>query len=66
MANILPLEKQTTVVHALVEGSSILAVERMTGVHQDTIMRLGVRVGEACAAYMGKDAPQPELSAYPS
>ena len=52
MANILPLEKQTMVVHALVEGTSILAIERMTGVHQDTIMRLGVRVGEACAAYM--------------
>jgi IS1 family transposase len=52
MANILPLEKQTRIIHALAEGSSILSIERMTGIHQDTIMRLGVRVGEACAAYM--------------
>jgi len=52
MANILPFEKQTMVIHALAEGNSILAIERMTGIHQDTIMRLGVRVGEACAEYM--------------
>jgi len=34
---------------ALAEGSSIRAIERMTGVHRDTIMRLGVRVGQGCA-----------------
>lgn len=34
---------------ALCEGTSIRAIERMTGVHRDTIMRLGVKVGEACA-----------------
>ena len=33
----------------LAEGSSIRSIERVTGVHRDTIMRLGVRVGEACA-----------------
>lgn len=33
----------------LAEGNSIRAIERMTGIHRDTIMRLGVRVGEACA-----------------
>ena len=33
----------------LAEGSSIRSIERITGVHRDTIMRLGVRVGEACA-----------------
>ncbi len=32
----------------LAEGSSIRAIERVTGVHRDTIMRLGIRVGEAC------------------
>ena len=30
------------------EGRNIKTIERMTGVHRDTIMRLGVRVGEAC------------------
>ena len=30
------------VIGALVEGSSIRSIERITGVHRDTIMRLGV------------------------
>lgn len=52
MANILPIEKQALAIGALVEGSSIRSVERMTGIHRDTIMRLGVRVGEACGKLM--------------
>lgn len=46
--NILKKDKQLTVISALVEGTSIRSVERMTGVHRDTIMRLLVRVGERC------------------
>lgn len=46
--NKLDLDKQTTAVAMLCEGSSIRAVERITGIHRDTVMRLGVRVGEAC------------------
>jgi len=34
----------------LAEGSSIRSIERITGIHRDTIMRLGVRVGNACHA----------------
>ena len=45
-------EKQTAVVSALAEGSSIRSIERITGIHRDTIMRLGVRVGERCAEVM--------------
>jgi uncharacterized protein YerC len=41
MANILSLEKQMAVVHALAEGNSIRSIERMTNIHRDTIMRLG-------------------------
>jgi IS1 family transposase len=52
MANILPLEKQTMAIHALAEGTSIRSVERMTGIHRDTIMRLGVKVGQACSTLM--------------
>jgi len=48
MANNLPLEKQTMAIHALAEGNSIRSIERMTGIHRDTIMRLGVKVGQAC------------------
>src|SRR3954471_18708035 len=47
--NILPLDKQVAVIAALVEGNSIRSVERMTGTHRDTIMRLGVRIGQGCA-----------------
>ncbi len=46
--NKLSVEKQATVISGLVEGVSIRSMERMTGVHRDTIMRLGVRVGQAC------------------
>lgn len=48
--NILPRDRQIQIIAALTEGCSIRAVERLTGVHRDTIMRLGVRVGEGCAA----------------
>lgn len=34
------------------EGSRIRGIERMTGVHRDTIMRLGVRLGEGCKRIM--------------
>jgi len=52
MANVLNTDKQIAVVAALAEGSSIRAIERMTGIHRDTIMRLGVRVGKGCASMM--------------
>ncbi|XHR31340.1 MAG: hypothetical protein ACFUZC_09875 [Chthoniobacteraceae bacterium] len=48
MATILPKEKQIMVVGALAEGNSIRSIERMSGIHRDTIMRLGVRVGQGC------------------
>jgi IS1 family transposase len=49
MANVLSTEKQIAVIGGLVEGSSIRSIERITGIHRDTIMRLGVRVGQGCA-----------------
>lgn len=52
MANILDRDRQAVVIGALAEGSSIRAIERMTGIHRDTIMRLGVRVGQNCAAIL--------------
>jgi IS1 family transposase len=48
MANELPTEKKTLAVSMLAEGNSIRSIERITGVHRDTIMRLGVRMGEGC------------------
>ena len=46
--NILPFEKQTAAIAARTDGCSIRATERLTGIHRDTVMRLGVRVGEGC------------------
>jgi IS1 family transposase len=47
--NILSRDKQIDIIAALTEGCSIRAVERLTGIHRDTIMRLGARVGRGCA-----------------
>ena len=52
MANVLNTDKKIAVIGALAEGSSIRSIERITGVHRDTVMRLGVRVGKGCAALM--------------
>lgn len=48
--NRLPFERQIEIVAALTEGCSIRATERMTSTHRDTIMRLGISVGEGCAS----------------
>ena len=52
MANVLSADKQIAIISSLCEGSSIRSIERITGVHRDTIMRLGVRVGQGCTALM--------------
>jgi IS1 family transposase len=52
MANVLRIEKKVTVISMLAEGTSIRAVERITGVNQNTIMNLSRRVGDACKQIM--------------
>ena len=52
MANVLDADKKIAVIGALAEGSSIRSIERITGVHRDTIMRLGVKVGQGCTTLM--------------
>jgi IS1 family transposase len=47
-------EQQCAVIAALCDGVSIRATERLTTIHRDTIMRLGLKVGEGCAALHGK------------
>ena len=46
--NVLKIEKQIQAIQLLTEGCSIRSIERVLGVHRDTIMRLGVRVGQNC------------------
>lgn len=50
--NRLSLGRRAQVINCLVEGNSIRSTERMTDVHRDTIMRLGVEVGEGCEKLM--------------
>jgi IS1 family transposase len=52
MANKLANEKKVTVISMLAEGNSIRSIERITGVNRNTIMNLGVRVGNACKRIM--------------
>lgn len=52
MANVLKPEKQEAVIRCLVDGASVRATERMTGVHRDTTLRLLQRVGAGCKALM--------------
>src|SRR5436189_1404177 len=52
MANNLAAQKKVAVISMLAEGTSIRAVERITGVNQNTIMSLNRRVGDACKKIM--------------
>ena len=54
MANVLPMEKKVAVISALAEGTGIRQTERITGVNRETIMYLGVRVGNGCAALLDR------------
>jgi IS1 family transposase len=52
--NTLKKEKQRQVVAALVEGNSIRATCRMTGVAKGTVLKLLVDLGKVCAEYQDK------------
>lgn len=49
--NKLSTEERTRVVAALVEGNSMRAVSRMTGIARNTINTLLVDLGGVCSAY---------------
>src|SRR6266550_2761421 len=48
----LPMEKAEMVLSLLLEGSSVSTVERVTGVHHTTILKLLVLAGEKCERVM--------------
>src|SRR4030043_2345085 len=52
--NTLKPEKRKQVVAALVEGNSIRATCRMTGVAKNTVVKLLVDLGKACTEYQDK------------
>jgi transposase-like protein/IS1 family transposase len=57
----LPMDKAESILKLLVEGMSLRSIERVTGVHRDTIMRLLLLAGERSQQLM--DAKMRNLSA---
>ena len=55
MAKVHSSDKQSRSSGSLAEGSSILSIERITGVNLDTVMRLGVRVGQECTTLLDQE-----------
>ena len=53
--NKLTTEKRCAVVRALVEGCSIRATVRMTGVAKNTVVKLLVNLGKVCADYQDNE-----------
>src|SRR5437879_6196636 len=52
--NKLDTEERERIVAALVEGNSLRAVTRMTGIHRTTVMKLLCELGRACSEYQDK------------
>lgn len=50
----LPLKQADLILRMLVDGMSVSAIERITGVHHGTILKLLVLVGEKCERIMSK------------
>ena len=49
--NKLPIEKRVQILHMLVESSSMRSISRVVGVSINTVTKLLIQAGEACAAY---------------
>ena len=54
MANVLSTEKRTAIIAALVEGSGVRATARMVGVSKDTVSKLQLEIGAACARFQSE------------
>ena len=52
--NELPDAKRVQVITSIVEGNSIRATVRMTGVSKNTIAKLLVELGDACIEYQDR------------
>jgi hypothetical protein len=47
----LPASDRTHILHLLCEGNSIRAITRVTGASKNTVVKLPMDAGKACAAY---------------
>jgi len=52
--NVLSIAERKQIVAALVEGNSLRAISRMTGVSRNTVNKLLIDLGHACSAYQDK------------
>jgi IS1 family transposase len=52
--NRLPFEKRRQIIHLMVEGNGINAIERLTGASKHTVLRYLELAGEACMAHHDK------------
>jgi IS1 family transposase len=52
--NKLDRETRARILHLLCEGSSIRAIARLTGASKNTVTKLAVEAGKACAAYQDR------------
>src|SRR6201987_1062637 len=52
--NKLPAEDRAKILHLLCEGQSIRAVTRLTGASKNTVTKLVVDAGRACAGYQDR------------
>src|ERR1700732_5049574 len=52
--NRLDREQRAQILHCLCEGNSIRAVTRLTGASKNTVTKLVVDAGRACAAYQDR------------
>jgi transposase-like protein/IS1 family transposase len=50
----IPLDQVEKVLQLLVEGCSVRAAERISGLHRDTILKILVAAGEKCEKLMGR------------
>ena len=57
-----PFDKALMCLQLLVEGCSVRSIERITGVHRDTVLNLMVLAGERCEALMSKRIRQVKVS----
>lgn len=57
----LPMDKAEMVLHLLLEGNSVATIQRVTGVHHGTILKLLVQCGEKCEKIMADKVPNIEV-----
>ena len=62
MAYVLSRKESLFVLHLLVEGNSLRSIQRLTGIHRDTVARLMVKVGTRLRGVMDRRFRNLELS----